>query len=370
MPGTRRITGAEGMPGTRMIEDQRGVTGLETAIILIAFVVVASVFAFTVLSTGIFSAERGKETVQAGLSEASSSLMKTSGMVAYGVSETIVTPADISWSVATSSVSSTPDSLQKKRGGSSTQVTVQTAHITGLAAWEDTPGIVNLSDQTQLRLWIRSTTTTVDGQLEIILDEDAACISPEAEIHIPGLAANAWTLVTAAITQTDGVTPVANQNKDQIVCVGLDVKSDLSTSGDVNINLDQLVGAGEITKLVFNVAGVLDNEPVFVLDPSDADGDGLGDADSEHTLIVSYFDRNQLVRDLVWTGIFLGSNDGDLLLEAGERAEITILLAALDDATPLSTDEVFTLEIKPAEGSVLTVQRRTPKSIDPVMTLE
>ena len=33
--------------------DQRGVTGLETAIILIAFVVVASVVAFTVLSTGI-----------------------------------------------------------------------------------------------------------------------------------------------------------------------------------------------------------------------------------------------------------------------------------------------------------------------------
>ena len=43
--------------------DQSGITGLETAIILIAFVVVASVFAFTVLSTGIFSAERGKETV-------------------------------------------------------------------------------------------------------------------------------------------------------------------------------------------------------------------------------------------------------------------------------------------------------------------
>ena len=38
--------------------DQRGVTGLETAIILIAFVVVASVFAFTVLSTGIFSAPK------------------------------------------------------------------------------------------------------------------------------------------------------------------------------------------------------------------------------------------------------------------------------------------------------------------------
>ena len=42
-----------------MNTNQRGITGLETAIILIAFVVVASVFAsvfaFTVLSTGVFA---------------------------------------------------------------------------------------------------------------------------------------------------------------------------------------------------------------------------------------------------------------------------------------------------------------------------
>jgi flagellin FlaB len=60
------------MPGRG--HDERGVTGLETAIILIAFVVVASVFAFTVLPTGVFSAERGKETVYAGLREAQASL--------------------------------------------------------------------------------------------------------------------------------------------------------------------------------------------------------------------------------------------------------------------------------------------------------
>ena len=53
---------------------QRGITGLETAIILIAFVVVASVFAFTVLSTGIFTSERSKETVLAGIEETKRSL--------------------------------------------------------------------------------------------------------------------------------------------------------------------------------------------------------------------------------------------------------------------------------------------------------
>ncbi len=53
---------------------QRGMTGLETAIILIAFVTVASVLAYSVLSAGIYSAERGKETVYKGLESAQSTL--------------------------------------------------------------------------------------------------------------------------------------------------------------------------------------------------------------------------------------------------------------------------------------------------------
>ena len=57
-----------------LIRDQRGITGLETAIVLIAFVVVASVFAFAVLSTGLLSSEKSKETVLGGLEETSSTL--------------------------------------------------------------------------------------------------------------------------------------------------------------------------------------------------------------------------------------------------------------------------------------------------------
>jgi len=53
---------------------QKGMTGLETAIILIAFVTVASVLAYSVLSAGIFSAEKGKETVYSGLESAQASM--------------------------------------------------------------------------------------------------------------------------------------------------------------------------------------------------------------------------------------------------------------------------------------------------------
>lgn len=65
---------------SRFRSDQKGITGLETAIILIAFVVVASVFAYTILSAGIFSAEKGKEAIHSGLSTARAS-MQLSGPV-------------------------------------------------------------------------------------------------------------------------------------------------------------------------------------------------------------------------------------------------------------------------------------------------
>lgn len=60
---------------------ESGITGLETAIILIAFVVVATVFAFVVLTTGIFSAERGKETVFAGLQKARGTMEVRGGII-------------------------------------------------------------------------------------------------------------------------------------------------------------------------------------------------------------------------------------------------------------------------------------------------
>ena len=68
--------------------DKRGVTGLETAIVLIAFVVVSAVFAFATLSTGLFSADKSKETIEAGLSEARGTL-EVKGAV--GVNATIAT---------------------------------------------------------------------------------------------------------------------------------------------------------------------------------------------------------------------------------------------------------------------------------------
>jgi flagellin FlaB len=54
--------------------DDRGFTGLEAAIVLIAFVVVAAVFSYVVLGAGFFTTEKAQQTVHTSVQQASSTL--------------------------------------------------------------------------------------------------------------------------------------------------------------------------------------------------------------------------------------------------------------------------------------------------------
>ena len=68
----------------KLVYEERGITGLEPAIVLIAFVVVAAVFAFTVLTTGLFTSEKAKETAMAGVAATSSTLSIKGSVIAVG----------------------------------------------------------------------------------------------------------------------------------------------------------------------------------------------------------------------------------------------------------------------------------------------
>ena len=82
---TRKLSMRDWFTGkTKAIRgSERGITTLETAIILIAFVLVSSVFAYTVLTAGIFSSEKGKEAVNASIEEVRSSMVVKGNVVAY-----------------------------------------------------------------------------------------------------------------------------------------------------------------------------------------------------------------------------------------------------------------------------------------------
>ena len=66
----------------RVHKDQKGITGLETAIILIAFVVVAAVFAYTVLSAGIFTTQKAQESIYTALEEVEATLQIKGSVIA------------------------------------------------------------------------------------------------------------------------------------------------------------------------------------------------------------------------------------------------------------------------------------------------
>ncbi len=56
-------------------KNEKGFTGLEAAIVLIAFVVVAAVFSYVMLSVGFFTTQKSQEVVHSGVTQASSSLV-------------------------------------------------------------------------------------------------------------------------------------------------------------------------------------------------------------------------------------------------------------------------------------------------------
>jgi flagellin FlaB len=59
---------------TKLAKQKRGIVGLEAAIILIAFVVIAAIFSFMVINQGLFATDRGKVVIQESLKQASTPL--------------------------------------------------------------------------------------------------------------------------------------------------------------------------------------------------------------------------------------------------------------------------------------------------------
>ena len=68
----------------KMFKSEEGFTGLEAAIVLIAFVVVAAVFSYVVLGAGFFTTQKAQETVYSSVDMASSSLEVLGDVYGYG----------------------------------------------------------------------------------------------------------------------------------------------------------------------------------------------------------------------------------------------------------------------------------------------
>ena len=145
----------------KLASDQRGITGLETAIVLIAFVVVSSVFAFAALSTGLFSSDKAKETHTAGLAESRGTL-ELKGSVVAKVSGTtgatgVVTSIEfqISNAAAGEAIDMTPGNTIIKYSDKTQTVNLNSStefSASNIAAFGDTDSLLEIGELFQITL--------------------------------------------------------------------------------------------------------------------------------------------------------------------------------------------------------------------------
>ncbi len=122
----------------KYLRHEKGITGLETAIILIAFVVVAAVFAYTALSAGLFSTQKGQEAVYSGLKEARSTI-ELRGAV------TAVAPT----TGATGNISQLSFTIASVLGGEPVDFTQPSGGSGGVSTGTDNKVLINYIDQDQ-----------------------------------------------------------------------------------------------------------------------------------------------------------------------------------------------------------------------------
>jgi len=77
--------------------NDEGFTGLEAAIVLIAFVVVAAVFSYVVLGAGFFTTQKAQETVYKGVEQSTANIQMIGNV--YGLSTDSKTITNITFSI-------------------------------------------------------------------------------------------------------------------------------------------------------------------------------------------------------------------------------------------------------------------------------
>jgi hypothetical protein len=109
-----------------------------------------------------------------------------------------------------------------------------------------------------------------------------------------------------------------------------------------------------VTDLVLTVANTAGSEPIDL---------------AANSFVVSYHDQHQRVTNLPWTWRFQGKDDGDKILESEELLQLTIRLSATPQVK-LDANTPFVIELSPPQGAALTIQRTTPRQLDPIVDLD
>jgi len=117
-------------------------------------------------------------------------------------------------------VTSTADAVTKKIGAASAKMAVADLAAVGRLATHDI-GPFDLTPYRYLRAWIYSSIGLSSGDISILLDSHAQCVSPEKDLDIGDIPATDWTQVTLDMGDTSGLGAIISIGTDMDIDKGI-----------------------------------------------------------------------------------------------------------------------------------------------------
>ena len=311
--------------------DKRGFTGLEAAIVLTAFIVVAAVFSYVVLNAGFFSTQKAKAVVHTGVEQVTTSCELAGNVIGYG------------WKYN--------ESL------SSGNITLATFDTDG-EIFHDKGKLIDGTSITRLTAKIEGTAhnytinvTTDQGTYNFTLD------GPDDEESIT-------TNITGVLDITDINRFAGSASEGSIITVYATVNG--TYYWKASTQYDNYYDTTNLTAVKLYLTLTARQSPV--------------DMDK---LTISYSDRYVYIEELPYCA-GINASRGNMtmgcwnyttedtpeaqdnsLLEAGEEVAILITLPGYG----VTANEAFTIELKPTVGATIEIQRTAPGQIDKTMIL-
>jgi flagellin-like protein len=347
-------------------KEQKGITGLETAIILIAFVVVAAVFAYTVLSAGLFSTQKSQEAVYSGLQETQNTLVVKGGVLSEALPKAEDNCDVLSFEDDTATdkgVATLESGASLIHEGVGSLKIVSTATATDdILAYKTATVTVAASDT--ITFWAKTVGAPVKNHIGLALNSAAT-----------GTDTGATTKVLISATDDEYHLYSVDVNVADAGAMYIGVYADDAAAGTIYIDDIQVnnVSLWQSTKtwtpyasnIKLTLSLASGGQSIDFSPGNDANGDGvytaLGDTTKTNKMVINYNDNYAHITDVAWTGSFIGNNNTDYMLDPGEKIQLTINLAAINAGTEkVDANHQFTLECKTPKGAILSFQRTMP----------
>ena len=319
--------------------DRRGFTGLEAAIVLTAFIVVAAVFSYVVLNAGFFTTQTSKEVIHTGVEQATSSA-ELAGNV-YGHGWKYNTSAAI-YNVTLGSYENTTtgiftDGLTLGYDSDTLSAHLKEGGFSGSAAYYE----------------IKVTYTNKTGY-----SKSAYFKFNKSDQWITQSSLDVYDVTGITYSSSNDDTNITKPISVEVVAPGGSYYNESASTTDKHD-----ADSTNLTVVEFYLQLTAGEQPM------DLDGVFLAYTDPDtHVGNLSYTanpDADKGNLSMGYWNYTIVQGDSDNLLETGEQAAIIV---ALPDYG-VTANEEFTIEIRPPVGATLGITRSAPAAIDEVMNL-